>query len=685
MDVLLTYIAGSSVTLLENTLVEKEQLCSAVYHYNETRPDEVIWFTLSSVATKKLADVEKRFFEVLRDAVSKPFDMAYIKDCILRFRRQVKYATEASHSIFHSSVIEDHLFGNRDGSDLYKALSNLDVFDVLLKWTDQQWRSFTKSWLADAHHVSILGVPSAELAKKLEADEKARVKAQKERLGEEGLKELAKKLEDAKAENDREVPSDLIERFEIPGTDSIHFISSTTARSGLARKMGQLDNDVQKIVDQNKSDLPLFIHFEHIPTNFVHMYLIFSTGSVPQDLKPLLIVYLMNFFNTPMERDGQRIEFEQVVTELEGDTITYDINGGSGVGNSELLRIKFIVEPEKYERTVKWLKDLLFNSIFDAEVCPAPSELRIHAKSQPEVKSHRSQDTRRHPRREAERQQCKSRSLAATSQNNLTGIDGLRSRLHDPLLPQIQQPGPKHTSQSPASQTHLPPPQRRPASRALPHGVRPQLPLHLLQLPRPRHRRPDKAPAARLFVGSPDLGPRHRRPARASRQPQGRPERRGAPARQARLHRADADDRLVLRALHGPRARLVPAPAAAGADGRDRVPRRGRGPHVGRRARDRARVRDALQPRHRHGPAGLQHLPVAGRVQGVRRRAAGGRGAHRRQDGVREARARGRHQQHRRAVCGRAAHHGERGEPRVREPGRQGHPEGLERWHVEAG
>jgi len=401
MDILLTYLAGSSVTILENTLVEKEQLCSAVYHYNETRPDEVIWFTLSSVATEKLADVEKRFFEVLQEAVSKPFDMAYMKDCILRYSRQVKYATEASGSIFHSSIIEDHLFGNRDGSDLYKALANLEEFDILMKWTDQQWRNYTKKWLVDAHHVSILGVPSAKLAKKLEADEKARVKAQKERLGEEGLKKLAQKLEEAKAENDKEIPRGVIERFEIPGTDSIHFIPSTTARSGLARKMGRLDNDIQKIVDQDKSDLPLFIHFEHIPTNFVHMYLIMSTGSVPLELKPLLVVYIMNFFNTPMDRDGQRIEFEQMVTELEADTITYDISNGSGIGNSELLRIKFVVEPEKYETTIKWMKDLLFNSIFDAEVHPILSHYEHALTVEPEVESHHNQNARRHPRRKA--------------------------------------------------------------------------------------------------------------------------------------------------------------------------------------------------------------------------------------------------------------------------------------------
>ena len=368
MNVLLTYLAESSVSLLVNTLVEKEQLASGVYHQIDMRPDTVIWFTLSSVATEKLADVEKRFFEILRDAASKPLDMAYLKECLHRFKRQVKFATESSNGIFADPIIEDHLFGNRDGSDLIDSLATLKVFDEADEWSDTDWRDFLKKWISDAHHVSILGVPSAKLSKKLKRDEKARVKAQQERLGEEGLKKLAKKLEEAKAENDKEIPKEILEKFEIPGTDSIHFFQTTTARSGLAKKMGSLDNEMQKIVDKDESRLPLFIHFEHIPTNFVHFSLVLCTGSVPLQLKPLLAVYLMNFFNTPLNRDGKRIEFEQVVAELEQDTITYSIDTGSAVGNSELIRIKFVIEPEKFETAVKWLRELLLNSIFDEEV-----------------------------------------------------------------------------------------------------------------------------------------------------------------------------------------------------------------------------------------------------------------------------------------------------------------------------
>ncbi|OMP81377.1 hypothetical protein BK809_0002370 [Diplodia seriata] len=367
MDVLLTYLAESSVSLLENVIVEKEQIASAVYYQTDNRTDTVVWFTLSAVATEKLSEVEKRFFEILKEAASKPVDMTYMSDCIDRLKKQVMLTTENSLDRFADAIIQDHLFGERDGSTLYDGLHSLRVFESLKKWTDKQWRDFLSKWLADAHHVSILGVPSRKLSKKLKSDEKARVKDQRERLGEEGLKKLAQKLEEAKAENDKPIPPEILESFKVPGVESIHFIPTTTARSGLAKELGDLDNDIQKHVDQDKSEIPLFVHFESIPTNFVHVSFVLCTGSIPLHLKPLLTVYINNFFTTPIVRDGKRLEFEQVVTELEKDTVTYRIDAGSAIGNSELLRVRLSVEREMYETAIKWLKDILFNSVFDVE------------------------------------------------------------------------------------------------------------------------------------------------------------------------------------------------------------------------------------------------------------------------------------------------------------------------------
>jgi Zn-dependent M16 (insulinase) family peptidase len=174
-------------------------------------------------------------------------------------------------------------------------------------------------------------------------------------------------LKAAQDENDKPIPEEIIAGLKVPSTESIHFYETTTARSGLAKKLGTSENKIQQIIDKDENGLPLFIHFEHIPTSFVHFGLILGTANLPTDLKPLLGVYLTNFFATPVVKDGKRMEFEEIITKLEQDTIEYSLDVGSDVGNSEMLYIPFVAESAKFETVVQWLKTMLVDSVFDTE------------------------------------------------------------------------------------------------------------------------------------------------------------------------------------------------------------------------------------------------------------------------------------------------------------------------------
>lgn len=371
LSILLYYLAGSSASVLENTLVEKEQVTSAVSYATENRPSTVIEISLSSVATESLARVEARFFELLKETAAKELDMVYLRDSISRERRRIKYYAESSLSFFTDQIIQDFLFGKRDGSTL-RNLETMREYDILETWTDDQWRELLRKWLSDAHHVTILGRPSAALSHKLKSDEEARVAKQIEDLGPEGLKKLEQRLAEAKADNDKEIPNEIFDSFKVPDTKSIHFIPTLTARSGLARQIGRLENPIQNVIDSETTDLPLFIHFEHVQTNFVHITLIIGTESVPVPLRPLLSVYIGSFFNLPIIRNGKQIDFEQVIMDLEKDTVGYGIESGSGLGNPEVLTVQLQLEAEKYPTAIQWLKDLLFGSIFDLTVCIPP-------------------------------------------------------------------------------------------------------------------------------------------------------------------------------------------------------------------------------------------------------------------------------------------------------------------------
>ncbi|CAK7228457.1 hypothetical protein SEUCBS140593_006921 [Sporothrix eucalyptigena] len=365
LNVILAYLCGSSASVLENVIVEKEALASSVSYLWESRPNSVIWLQPTGVATDKLEFVEKRLISLLKEVADGRLDMEYLRDCVSRERRQVKYHAESSESFYSSNIITDYLFGKRDGSTLVD-LKDLAEYDILDAWTEDQWRDFLRKWISDAHHISILGKPSKALAKKLKAAEKERVATRKKEIGPEGLKKLQARLDEAKKANDQPIPEEVLDKWEVPGTDSIHFIESRTARAGRAKSLGVTDNAPQKILDASTpGKQPLFLQFEDVPSNFVRITVHISTTGVPMELKPLLWIFSDNFFNSPIVRDGQRIDFEDVVKELEKDTISYAFRSGGSIGDAESISLQIQLEPSKYTTIIRWLRTLMFDSVFD--------------------------------------------------------------------------------------------------------------------------------------------------------------------------------------------------------------------------------------------------------------------------------------------------------------------------------
>ncbi|KAK0728025.1 Metalloenzyme, LuxS/M16 peptidase-like protein [Lasiosphaeria miniovina] len=365
LNIIMTYLCGSSVSVIENTIVEKEELASSVSWWWDSRPNSVIWFQPTGVATEKLEFVEQRLISLLKEVASKPLDMQYMKECIQRERRQIKFQAEGSEQFYSSNIITDYLFGKRDGSTLAE-LQTLDEYDVLESWNDEQWRDYLRNWISDAHHVSILGKPSMKLATGLKEAEEARLAKRREELGKAGLELLKEKVENAKKHNEKPIPPEVLDQWPVPKTTSIHFIESATARSGKARSLGTPQNAAQKVIDAAApADFPLFIQFENVPTNFVHLTVHIGTSETPVKYKPLLPLFADNFFNSPVMADGERIGFEDVVKRLEKDTISYQISGAGRVGDNEGMTLQFQLEPEKYTTIIQWLRTLMFDLVFD--------------------------------------------------------------------------------------------------------------------------------------------------------------------------------------------------------------------------------------------------------------------------------------------------------------------------------
>jgi hypothetical protein len=105
------------------------------------------------------------------------------------------------------------------------------------------------------------------LAEKLEKDEIARVKAQVERLGPDGLAKAEDDLKEAKAEHDQPIPSNVLTSFPVPDVKSISWIPvQSLMESGVGRDLHSKspDSALSKHVTSDGDPLPFFVQYNHV-------------------------------------------------------------------------------------------------------------------------------------------------------------------------------------------------------------------------------------------------------------------------------------------------------------------------------------------------------------------------------------------------------------------------------------
>ncbi|KAK9243944.1 Metalloenzyme, LuxS/M16 peptidase-like protein [Lipomyces tetrasporus] len=367
---LLMYLTDSDVSLLRKKMVEIENPLSTeleVYTDDFIETGLNIW--LHNVPTEQLASAESNVFEILRDHIAKSeFDLKQMRDVIERERLQYVLQAERYSSTLANLAIEDFLYGKLNGESLEEAKHLLE-FDTILKYGVKEWEFLIEKWLLNNPHVAVLAKPSATLARNLRKAANLRLRNRKEELGEEGLERLAKRLKGAQDENDTKIPDELLASFPAPDPAKVNFIKPVTAKAGLAISDSDPKSQIQDILDKDfAKELPLYVHYEHVKSNFVSVNLLLSSAVVPHDLLPYLFILLANFYATPVVLDdGTMLDYEQVVKELKKDTIANNYYIGFDGEFEEMVSFELQVVPDKYGKAIEWFKRLIWNSKFDAQ------------------------------------------------------------------------------------------------------------------------------------------------------------------------------------------------------------------------------------------------------------------------------------------------------------------------------
>ncbi|GAA5957635.1 hypothetical protein JCM21900_000775 [Sporobolomyces salmonicolor] len=373
LEVLGQYLTDSAVSPLYKEFVEiEEPACTDISFYSSTADPTILTVYLSSVPAEQLNTLPQKFKDALARIAKEGIDMTRMTTILERQKLQLLNSMETDAAeVLSDVVVADAVYGAADGKDLQTSLRVMSDYKALDTWSTKEWAAVLEKFYVQAPALTVVGKPSAALAEKVRDDAKAIVEANVKKYGPEGLAELAKKIEDAQAENDKPIPPEILRDFKIPDVDGIEWINVETARSsGIAKEVGGKENIVQKHVDADGAQLPLFVQFDHINSAFIQISVVLFPENVPgvspAELRALLPIYLDSFFTLPVTRaDGTKLDYEEVVKQLDAETLSYSIDINSPLQEGVTLKIK--VSKDKYAKAISWLSDLLYGSTFSVE------------------------------------------------------------------------------------------------------------------------------------------------------------------------------------------------------------------------------------------------------------------------------------------------------------------------------
>ncbi|CAE6446358.1 unnamed protein product [Rhizoctonia solani] len=365
MELLGLYLTDSPVSPLTKEFVETANpLCTYIYCDSEERAtftSNNIYF--GSVPTEQLDALHEKVIAKLKQIVADGVDMDRIRLVIKRDKLKLKSMLESDGGdIFSTGLITDFLYGQADGSDIAPSLAEMKRYEELEKWTAKQWEDLlTKYWI-EGPSVVVGARPSANLQDKLEKDEKARIEAQQKSLGPDGLAKLEEELNKAKAEHDRPIPREMLTSFPVPDVKSISWIQVQSARNDpFSAKVSKAGSRLQEHLDNDPVDLPYFIQYDQVQSDFVTVSAYLSTTSLPDELRPYISLYLSTFFVLPVTRaDGTKISHEDLVKKLDEVTVAHDASCGISGYFADTIRVSIKAELSRYEEVVNLFRDLMY-------------------------------------------------------------------------------------------------------------------------------------------------------------------------------------------------------------------------------------------------------------------------------------------------------------------------------------
>ncbi|KAF8357595.1 hypothetical protein PRIPAC_92590, partial [Pristionchus pacificus] len=364
LDILFNYLTDTAVSPFHKTFIDiPEPLASnASFHLSE-RTTSCIMLAFGGVPAERIEAVLPVLEKLLKQHQEpSAFDaerMGFVcQQAVLNAHAALE--TRPSKSVFQS-LITHQLYGEASSDDLEHRMNDAKVIEQLAKEPMQFWADLVTRFFS-APSVSLMGKPSEKLVETLAEKENARVAAQREKLGCDGLERCKADHCKAVGENtSAEPPKALLDSLmvnEFDGFDNfkIEVFHSESSLSAAA--------PVRAILDA--FPFPATLHHS-ADTRFVELWLTMDTSSLTVEQRKLLAVFSELPFEAAALIDGEEKNPNEVCCLFTRDLLEHSLHTGFSSSFDRALVLWLKVDAARYGNVAKWSEIFLKGIKFDAE------------------------------------------------------------------------------------------------------------------------------------------------------------------------------------------------------------------------------------------------------------------------------------------------------------------------------
>ncbi|XP_035211557.1 uncharacterized protein C05D11.1-like [Stegodyphus dumicola] len=366
VDLLMDYFTDTSVSPLNRDFVEIEDpLCNQVDFTVVQNAVSCIYLHFSNVPVNRLKELKEKLFGLFQNFADgkEEFDMDRMRTLIKKRKLYILTQMENNpHDHLASYLIADFLYST-SAEDLAVRVQEIPALEKLLEKDAQFWVDLLKTYIVEGKFVIVLGSPSPKLSEKMSKEEKQRIEEQQKQLGPEGLKDMANTLKKAIEVNEVPPPKEMITSVDVPSVNSIKFHP--------IKRVCNASKSEDENLDYSISKMPCRFQLDVVNTNFVRFYVLMDTSHLSSDLRMYLPLFVELLDECAIKRNGEIVRYQDVVKQLAEDTISISASIGLDYSRffcsayAQVLCLELTVEEEKYTKSVQWIREILYQIIFE--------------------------------------------------------------------------------------------------------------------------------------------------------------------------------------------------------------------------------------------------------------------------------------------------------------------------------